>query len=115
VGELIKSLGGVLGLMNIVGLLAVGYYARFRVPQAGVEMLRRELELNRAEVLQADRDRQALRQEMREARGKIAGLEAEYMRSLTEKERLRRHCRNLERLLREAKIAFPSFEGERES
>lgn len=99
--ELFKALGG---LPGIFGLLVgcAGLFWRFKVPAIGLEYIQRELERHRGELIQSDKDRAALRDEVKSIRSELAGLEKNHMDCLTDREKCRRHIRQLERQVRGA-------------
>lgn len=97
--ELYKAIGGFPGLCALlVALVAIGW--RIKVPQIGVDYLVKELEVERKERTEADKDRAALRAEVQGFRVKLAELDREFLHCLADRERLRRHVRDLERQLR---------------
>lgn len=94
--ELFKAVGGVPGLMAILmALVAIGW--RIKVPQIGVDYLERELQRWREEFSQADKDRSALRSQIQGLRVKIAELDRDYLDCLADREKCRRHIRDLTR------------------
>lgn len=99
--ELFKALGG---LPGIFGLLvgAAGLFWRFKVPAIGVEYIQRELERYRGELVLSDKDRVSLRDEVKAIRAELVQLERNYMACLTDREKCRRHIRQLERQVRAA-------------
>lgn len=98
--ELFRALGGLPGLFGLL-VGAVGLFWRFKVPSIGIEYLQRELERNRGELVLSDKDRAALRQEIKEAKADLGALERDYMSCLTDREKCRRHIRMLERQLQQ--------------
>lgn len=90
------------GLPGLVGLLvgAAAVYWRIKVPQLGIDYLQRELEVHRKEIAEADRDRVALREEVRATRDEMLEVRADYLYALADREKCRRHVRHLERQLR---------------
>lgn len=110
--ELFEAIGGLQGLIALL-LAGVAILWRIKVPQMGVDLLQRELEVHRKEFLQADQDRVALRVEIAQTRNRLAELDREYLDCLADREKCRRQIRRLERQLREANISPVEVEEER--
>lgn len=98
--ELYKAIGGLPGLVAL--LLAGGLlFWRVKIPQIGLEYLQRELEINRNEIAEADKDRIELRTQVHGLRNRLVDLERDYMHCLADREKCRRHIRHLERQVRD--------------
>lgn len=90
------------GLPGLVALLVAGaaVFWRIKVPQIGIEYLQKELEINRKEHAEADKDRAALRAEVASFQLRLAELDREYLHCLADREKCRRHIRDLKRQVR---------------
>jgi septal ring factor EnvC (AmiA/AmiB activator) len=100
VEEIYKALGGVPGVAALL-VAAAALFWRIKVPAIGNDYLTRELEHYRGEVEAADRERQALRTEIKAIRGELRQLEDRYLQALADKEMISRDKRRCERLLKE--------------
>jgi cell division protein FtsB len=90
VDDLLKMAGGPQGLFAIMVALGALFW-RIKIPQIGVDYLQRELEFKRNELEEGDKDRAALRDEVKR----------DYMGCLSDREKCRRHIRALEHQLRD--------------
>jgi septal ring factor EnvC (AmiA/AmiB activator) len=98
--ELYKAIGGLPGAVSLIAVAAAMFW-KFKMPQIGIDLLQRELEVHRDELTEADKDRQELRTEIKIEKSKLQRLEKEFMECLVEKERLQRVCRRQDRRLME--------------
>lgn len=96
---LLKLAGGPQGLFAIMVALGVLFW-RVKIPQIGIDYLQRELEYKRGEVEESDKDRAALRDEVKRIKVEAADFERDYMGCLTDREKCRRHIRALEHQVR---------------
>lgn len=101
-------------MVGLAGWVGQIYYFRWRVPQIGVEMLRRELEAHREELAASDRDRQELRKDLKVMRAQHDETAQLYRESVAEWQRDRHRLRQAELLLRERRVPIP-WEREDES
>lgn len=99
VESLLKLAGGPQGLFAIMVALGALFW-RIKIPQIGVDYLQKELEFKRGEVEEGDKDRAALRDEVKRIKREAADFERDYMGCLADREKCRRHIRVLERQIR---------------
>lgn len=97
--ELFKAIGGFPGAFALLAAAVLAFW-RIKIPQISVEYLTRELETHRKEIAEADKDRADLRAEVQSFRWKLAHLDRDYLYCLADREKCRRHCRDLERQVR---------------
>lgn len=97
--EIYKQFGlpGVFALATALVIL----FWRIKLPQISLDYLQRELEVSRGEMAQSDKDRSALRLEIAAAKVKIAELDTDYIACLADREKCRRHIRDLERQVKD--------------
>lgn len=97
--ELLGILGGPSGVFAL--LLAAGLlFWRIKIPQLGIDYLQRELEINRKEIAEADKERVELRGEIKEMRHRLKELDTDFLHCLADREKCRRHVRQLEQQIR---------------
>jgi septal ring factor EnvC (AmiA/AmiB activator) len=100
VDDLLKMAGGPQGLFAIMVALGALFW-RIKIPQIGVDYLQRELEFKRNELEEGDKDRAALRDEVKRIKVQAVDFERDYMGCLSDREKCRRHIRALEHQLRD--------------
>lgn len=98
--ELLKLVGGPVGVFSIMVALGALFW-RIKIPQIGVDYLQKELEFKRNELEEGDKDRAALRDEVRRMKREASNFERDYMDCLSDREKCRRHIRSLTHQVRD--------------